>query len=280
MKPELEKHVTVRLNVPYRRCDQGDLCLDAVLVRSERPTPVVVSIHGGGWKTGTKDGFSPLLSELVAAGISWVSLDYRMATEAVFPAQVKDCTYALQFVKSKAKEWNIDPDRVALEGHSAGGHLSLWVGLHPDQADPASPDPVRRHSTKVAAIVNRAGPVDFSLLDTVRHEAHEFVYLLLGHAYDGREKDGSPGGLLSQEQIRSVSPITYVSADSPPVFTIHGTADPTVPVQHGRNLEAALRKHHVPCQVHYIENGNHDTWYEGLCRDSIDFLKRHLLATP
>ena len=105
----------------------------------------------------------------------------------------------------------------------------------------------------------------------------EFVYLLLGHAYDGQEKVGSPGGVLSQEQIRRVSPITYVSADSPPVFTIHGTADTVVPVQHARNLEAALARHRVPCPTHYIENGGHDTWYEGLCGDSIAFLKEHLL---
>lgn len=278
MKPHVAKKVSVHFDVPYKRVDGQDLCLDAVLVQTIKPTPVVVTIHGGGWRSGYKDGFDPILSELIAAEISWVSIDYRLSPEATYPAQVEDCTAALQFIKSKASEWNIDPDRIALGGHSAGGHLALWVGLHPDQADPASPDPVKRLSTRVRAVIDRAGPVDFSLLETIHHEAHEYVYLFLGHAYADKEKDGSPGGILTREQMASVSPISYVAADSPPVFIIHGTADRTVPVQHGRNLEAALRRHHVACETHYIEGGDHSTWYEGMAGDMVCFLKRHLLA--
>jgi acetyl esterase/lipase len=272
----MEKTVTVHFDVPYKKINGHDVCLDAVLVKAEKPTPMLVSIHGGGWKAGSKDGFSPLLSRLIAAGISWATIDYRLSEEATYPAQVEDCTYALQFIKSKAKEWNLDPDRFALEGHSAGGHLSLWVGLHPDQAEPASPDPVKGISTKVRAIVDRAGPADFSLLDTIRHEAHELVYLFLGHEYDNREKEGSPGGILTKEQVDAVSPLSYVSRGNPPVFIIHGTTDPTVPVQHSQVLEAALRKHGVECQSHYIEGGNHDTWYEGMDNDIFAFLKQHL----
>ncbi len=261
---------------PYRAINGRQICLDAVIVESGRPSPLVISIHGGGWRAGNKNSASPMLVKLVAEGISWVTIDYRLSGEATYPAQVEDCAYALQFVKSKAEEWNVDPGRIALEGHSAGGHLSLWTGLHPDQADPSSEDPVRRMSTKVRAIVDRAGPADFFLLDKVRHEAHEFVYLFLGHEYDGREKIGSPGGILNKEQMESVSPVSYVSKDSPPVFIVHGTADRTVPVEHSRSLEKELRRNGVECKTHYIENGDHSAWYPGMDDDMLDFLKRHL----
>jgi len=277
MRQHCQRTLTVHLDVPYRRVDGREICLDAVLVQSDRPTPMVVSIHGGGWKGGSKDYFSPMLGKLAAAGISWATLDYRLTTAALWPAQAEDCTRALQFLKGKAREWNLDPERMALEGHSAGGHLSLWLGLHPDQAEPDSPDPARRLSTRVRAVVDRAGPVDFSLLETVHHEAHEYAYLFLGEDYGRRGLQGSPGGILTREQVAHVSPLSYVAADSPPVFIIHGTADPTVPVEHGRALEAALRHHGVPCQTRYIEQGDHGTWYEGMDDDIVAFLKAQLL---
>ncbi|HBC89394.1 MAG TPA: hypothetical protein DCZ94_20835 [Lentisphaeria bacterium] len=271
-----KKNVTFLIDVPYRKINGREICLDAAIVKSDKPGPVVMSIHGGGWKAGSKNSTSPMLLELIAGGISWVTIDYRLTTEATYPAQVDDCTYALQFVKSKAKEWNIDPDRIALEGHSAGGHLSLWVGLHPDQADPASKDPVRRMSTKVSAIVDRAGPADFFLLKKIRHEAHELAYLFLGHKYDGKEKNGSPGSIFTKEQMESASPVSYVSKDSPPIFIIHGTADTTVPVQHSRSLEKALRKNNVEHKVHYIENGDHGACYKGMDEEILDFLRTWL----
>jgi acetyl esterase/lipase len=265
------------LDHPYRTVNGKQICLDAVIVESSKPSPLVISIHGGGWLEGDKNSTSSILIKLVAEGISWVTIDYRLSGEATYPAQVEDCVYALQFVKSKAKEWNIDPERIALEGHSAGGHLSLWTALHPDQADPSSEDPVKRMSTKVRAVVSRAGPTDFFLLDKVSHEeALEAVYLFLGHEYDGNKEIGNQVGILGKEQLESVSPVTYVSKESPPVFMIHGTADSIVPVEHSKSLEKALRENGIECKTHYIEGNDHAAWYPGMDNDILDFLKRHL----
>ncbi len=114
---------------------------------SDKPTPVVVKIHGGGWGAGSK-------SELIASdyflpkGISVVSIDYRLMKTDLLPAPVYDAARALQFVRSKAKEWNIDKERIAVTGGSAGGCTSLWLIYHDDLADPDSDDPVARESTK------------------------------------------------------------------------------------------------------------------------------------
>jgi acetyl esterase/lipase len=134
-------------DVTYGEPGGVPLKLDAFLVKSEKPTPVLIFIHGGGWRQGDKRGLPRFLKEpLFEAGISVVSINYRLTDVAPYPAQVDDCTRAVQFVRSKAKEWNINPERIALMGASAGGHLSLWVGLHNDRKKPDSADSVERQS--------------------------------------------------------------------------------------------------------------------------------------
>src|SRR5262249_39376395 len=152
-------------DVRYAADDPKLQRLDAYLVASEGPTPVVVELHGGGWREGTKgdlDQHAGVLRMILAEGISLVSADYRLTPRATHPAQVEDAARVVQFVRSKAREWNLDPERVAVMGGSAGAHLALWVGLHRDLADPRSSDPVRRFSTRVRAVVDLWGPTDLT----------------------------------------------------------------------------------------------------------------------
>ena len=130
------------------------------------PRPLIVEIHGGGW---TQQDYRQVLpgTGYVPLGISYASIEYRrLCDDQVFsrtdprakdcgplPAPVLDAARALQFIKSKAKEWNIDPDRIILKGGSAGGCSALWLNYHPDLADPTSADPVARQSTKVLATI-------------------------------------------------------------------------------------------------------------------------------
>ncbi len=122
---------------------------------SEKPAPLLFFIHGGGWTGGNRaSGLGGLLPEMLKAGISVVSIEYRFVQEAQ-SAGVKppvewplhDAARALQFVRSKAGEWNIDKQRIGASGGSAGACSSLWLAFHPDMADPKSGDPVAREST-------------------------------------------------------------------------------------------------------------------------------------
>ncbi|MES2694795.1 MAG: alpha/beta hydrolase [Verrucomicrobiota bacterium] len=122
--------------------------------KSDRPTPVLFKIHGGGWYVGDIGATEPE-ADWLARGISVVSIRYRMTTTDILPAPVHDAARALQFVRSKAREWNLDPKRIVCSGGSAGGCSSLWLALHDDLADPKSADPVARESTKpLGAIAN------------------------------------------------------------------------------------------------------------------------------
>jgi acetyl esterase/lipase len=225
--------------------------LDVYLAESDKPTPVMVFIHGGGWRAGSKNRVPGWLLNAVREGwLSVVSVEYRFSNVAPHPAQVNDCLRAIQFVRHHAADWKIDPRRIGVTGGSAGGHLSLWVALHDDVADPESKDPVGRQSSRVVCAVSFAGPTDWSLLDTIEHN-HPAYRQLLGY------EPGTHASQMDAQAKKDVSPISFVSQDDPPILQIHGDKDTTVPIEHARNLHERLKSAGVQSEIAVIEGANH-----------------------
>src|SRR5512137_1507169 len=124
--------------------------IDFWKANSVAPTPLVVFIHGGGFRGGDKAAFDgTLLTACLASGISYASINYRLSGVAPYPAQMRDCARAIQFMRSKAAEWNLNPKLIACTGGSAGAGISLWLAFHDDLADPKNADPVARQSTRL-----------------------------------------------------------------------------------------------------------------------------------
>lgn len=121
------------------------------------PRPLLVYIHGGGWIGGDKEQDEARFKPFLDRGISYAAVNYRLSGVAPLPAPVHDAARAIQFIRSKAKEWNINPDRIALTGGSAGACTSMWILLHDDLANPDSDDAVTRQSTRVTAAAVAAG---------------------------------------------------------------------------------------------------------------------------
>lgn len=115
------------------------------------PRPLLVYIHGGGWVTGDKSKKGPAIQPFLDKGISFAAINYRLTPQHPLPAPVHDAARAVQFLRSKASDWNIDTKRIALTGQSAGACTSMWLLLHDDLADPNAEDPILRESTRVCA---------------------------------------------------------------------------------------------------------------------------------
>ena len=132
--------------------------LDFWQAKSDRPTPVLIFFHGGSFKAGDKSIVltRPIFEECLQAGISVVSANYRFSSDAPYPAPMHDGARAVQFVRSQAKEWKIDPNRIAVSGSSAAT-LALWIVLHDDLADPSSNNSVSRLSTRVTCASPHSG---------------------------------------------------------------------------------------------------------------------------
>jgi acetyl esterase/lipase len=190
--------------------------LDFYQAKSDRLTPVVFNIHGGGWQGGDKKGFNP--RPFLDKGISAVSINYRYVKNGVedkveppVKAPLQDAARALQFVRSKAKEWNLDKRKIGATGGSAGGCSSLWLAFHEDMADPKSKDPVARESTRLfCAAVNGAqtslDPKELrEWMPNYRYGAHAFGMKNLDAVLKERER------LLPW--IKEYSPIEHVSKD-------------------------------------------------------------------
>jgi arylformamidase len=131
--------------------------LDFWPAEGEGPRPLLVYIHGGGWIGGDKKQDVGRIQKFLDKGISYAAINYRHTPAAPLPAPVHDAARAIQFIRTKAKEWNINPDRIALTGGSAGACTSMWILLHDDLADPDADDPVLRESTRVAAAAVAGG---------------------------------------------------------------------------------------------------------------------------
>lgn len=199
--------------------------LDFYQAESQEPTPVVIYIHGGAWLSGTRTVNPVSVQFLHHAKISVVAISYRFTTDAdglepPVKAPLMDAARAVQFVRSKAAEWNIDKNRVAAAGGSAGGFSALWLAFHDDMADPKSDDPVLRQSTRLAcvAVSQSQTTLDPKLMQewtpNAEGGAHAFGITGFKRFLAEREK------LLPW--IKEYSPIDHVTADDPPVGLYYG----------------------------------------------------------
>ena len=239
---------------------------------SDKPTPVLFFIHGGGWVNGNRMNVGGLLPQMLKAGISVVSVEYRFIAEATADGVVPpvkgplhDAARALQFIRSKAAEWNIDKARIGASGGSAGACSSLWLAFHDDLADPKSSDPVARESTRLwcAAVTVAQTTLDPQQMKewtpNSKYGGHAF-----GFAGNKEKKLSSFDVFLAKRDtilpwIAEYSPYALVTADDPPVYLFYGTPpalgqdqkDPTHTSNFGVKLQEKCRSVGVECELFY-----------------------------
>jgi acetyl esterase/lipase len=207
-------------------------------VESKKPTPLLVHIHGGGWLGGKKNETAN--PNELKKGYSFASIDYRLAGVKLLPAAVHDAARAIQFLRTKAKEWNFDPNRIAVIGGSAGAASSLWLAYHDDMANPKSDDPVLRQSSRVCGAVAMGGQttLDPFLLEKKIGLAcirHPMIWKTVGaESHEHLMKNWNQYKDLSLE----CSPLTHVTKHDPPVFLNYGKPAP-IPVIKGDGIHHA-----------------------------------------
>lgn len=247
--------------------------LDFYQAKSNKPTPLVFHIHGGGWTAGDK-GKVGNIQPYLDAGISVVSINYRYSWQAQLDgikppvkAPLEDAARALQFVRSKAKEWNIDKQRIGATGGSAGACSSLWLAMHPDMAAPNSKDPVARESTRLwcAAVSAAQTSLDPKQLQewtpNSRYGGHAFGFMDPNNV---KSRDTQFAEFLAAREemlpwIKEYSPIEHATKDDPPIYMIYTTPpaigepqkDPTHTSNYGVKLQETLQLIGVPCELVY-----------------------------
>ncbi|ABD26025.1 dienelactone hydrolase [Novosphingobium aromaticivorans DSM 12444] len=222
--------------------------VDIYVPAGKGPHPLVLYIHGGGWRgghtrhSGAFADFPKVLAALAAEGFTVASLEYRLSSEARFPAQLQDSNAALRFLRANAARYAIDPARVGVWGGSAGGHLTALTAL---TCRDTALDPAAAQDGCVQAAVTWYGVYDFAGMNATP---------------DGNSAGGKLLGCegpCSADKNRLVSPVAYIDAKDPPFLLIHGEEDKVVPAEQSRLGEAALKAAGVPVKSIYIPGVDH-----------------------
>lgn len=249
------KPITFKLDIPYAATGNPRHRLDLYLPKNRKSDklPVIVFFHGGGWLQGDKSGGVGRLMPLLRTGrYAGVSAGYRLSGEATWPAQIHDSKAAIRWVRANAQKYGLDANRIGVWGRSAGGHLALMLGVSGDVPElEGNLGPYQGVSSKVAGVANFFGVTEMlaiigqrSDIDRARPDTPEAK--LIG------------GGLRENPQkAKAASPITYVTPNDPPVLTVHGTRDRTVPYDQAVRFDAALRKAGVPSYFVTVKEAGH-----------------------
>jgi acetyl esterase/lipase len=238
-RPAGADEITVVPNLTYSEAGNVKLQLDlAQPAAGDGPFPAIVYIHGGGWSGGNRHSFRPHIEEAAKRGFVAATISYRLTQpdpntgqpQQPFPAQIHDCKAAVRWLRAHAAEYKVNPNRIGVAGASAGGHLSLLVGLTSPSDNLEGDGGHLDQSSRVQAVVNIFGPTDL-----VRHyeTAPGAVGFLKGLCH------GTPED--SRELYERASPIRYVSRDDPPVLTLHGDKDRLVPLEQAQLLDERLQ---------------------------------------
>ena len=235
---------TSQLDVVYAKVNDWEGKMDLYLPASSgKPTPVIINIHGGGWNHGTKEeqgGFTPYFK----AGFAVANIEYRLTSQATAPAAIEDTRCALIYLIKNANALHLDPNKIVIMGGSAGGHLALMGGLLQNNHI-FDTNCMGVENINVAAIIDKYGIAD------VNDWAYgPYIKSKSATNWLGTKKE-------DQNFIKSVSPISWVKSTSPPVFIVHGDADPTVPYQESVALHQALLAAGVKTEFITIPGGLH-----------------------
>jgi len=228
------KYGTMDRDVTYRTVDGVDVRMDIQYPESGGPWAGLIWVHGGGWTEGDK---APLLPSLADTGCLVASLNYRMFPAFRFPAMIEDVKAAIRYLRAHAVAINLDPDRIALIGHSAGGHLVALAGLAGEEAG-WDVGPYLEQSSRVQAVVPMAGPTDLT------RPYPDWA----GELFEG---------VFGNERLASASPVTHVHPDAPPFMIVHGDKDDVVFVDQAYALHAALVAAGVPVELVILKNAGH-----------------------
>jgi len=243
------KNMIVKKDIIYATVDGIDLKLDFYLPeKGDGPFPLVVWIHGGGWRSGDKANCQAL--PLLEYGFATASINYRLTDKACFPAQIYDCKAAIRYLRANAKQFNIDPNCIGVWGGSAGGHLAALLGTsngnHELEGDIGE---YTSTSSNVQAVCDWFGPSDFLSMPIGKQQLNQSKDLKIKFL----------GGSISEKRELAAlcSPTTHVSNDDPPFLIMHGDQDKLVPVQQSQLLYDLLKAQGVHAQLIILKGQGH-----------------------
>ena len=236
-------------DLTYAEVDGFKLQLDLQVPPSVAKAPLVVYIHGGSWRAGSRK--NPPCSWLVDEGFALASLSYRFSTTATFPAQIHDCKGAIRKLRAWADEYGYDASRIGVIGTSAGGHLAALLGTSGDVKElEGTVGGEAGQSSRVQAVIDFYGPADFPLRSKTQPSRAEKV---------GSSSYGLFGGPVSQrlELATQASSVTHVTPDDPPLLILHGDQDTTVLMDQSESLVAAYKKAGLKPTLVVVPGGKH-----------------------
>lgn len=251
----------VKLDVEFAKVGDVSLTLDASVPDGPGPFPTAILVHGGGFINGTKQSYiKPLFEPLTQAGFTWFTINYRLAPTHRYPACVDDVETAIRWVKDHAREYKVDPKRIALIGESAGGHLVSMAGVR------------GKGRTRVAAVVPYYAPHDLEFQVRARNALGPSMTALFGLT----ELNDA-----AWKTLKAGSPSTYVKRGLPPFLLIHGTKDEQVPYDQSLRFQAQLKALGNVCDLFTVPDGAHgmgswDKAHPEYKAHMIEWLKRAL----
>jgi acetyl esterase/lipase len=258
-------------DVTYCSAARVALKLDLYFPRTAAgsPTPVAVYVHGGGWSQGSKSlgGWELQVAEgLVTRGYLVAAVDYRLAPQYKWPAQIEDVKCAIRFLRAHADAYHLDPDRIGAWGDSAGGHLVAMLGVAGPSAGFDGSGGYTDQSSRVLAVVDLFGPADLTA-GGWGPNASGVVQSVFGVS------PGQPSDVLAR-----ASPVTYITADAPPFLIMQGDQDTTVPPSQSQELYTRLQAAGVPATLVIVHNAGHGfVPAGGPISPSLDQLRQQIL---
>jgi acetyl esterase/lipase len=270
---EAAAQYVMNANITYRTGSNQQLKMDIYYRRGvTTPQPTLVYMHGGFWVAGAKETAITGLLPWLEMGWNVVNVEYRLGIASdpttLAPAAVDDCFCALRFVASLPANYNIDKNKIVVTGESAGGHLALSMGIIPESAGlgtecaGAAPPPPPAGARGGAPAAAPAAPTTLPPIPKIAAVINWFGITDVPDVIDGANRQAAAvrwfGDMKNPLDIaKKVSPLTYVRSGLPPIITIHGDADRTVPYPEAVRLHEALAKVNVPNQLVTIPNGGH-----------------------